>query len=575
MPARGMNNIQIEDILMSKSIINANKIQKTLETPKALPVYVADLTIEPSKIKVEFEHLPGPCLVEEFINSEEGIQKMLLFFYKHNIKGSRLFGKKKECNLIAEQLVKQNIRILIGEIEKPKKKSSALKKLEGMPIINESVAGIDIGKSIIFVAVPPHLTDDHTRAFGTNTEDLKEIANWLLQLKITSIAMESTSVYWTPLFDLCEERRIKPLIVNPKHVKMLPGRKTDVLDAQWLLKLLACGLLQGGFIPPLEIRALRDLTRYRQNLMEGAADHLNRMHKALSLMNIQLSNVMSDISGASGQRIIESILQGKRNPEALASLAEKNCKSTPEEIAKALDGMYREEHLFVLRQEYKLYNYTHGIIIETEQKIEEMLRKLPDAPNVSSPPEYTKKKPKRKKTTYNRSPYSFDLRNLLYKKFSFDLTAIPGIEESSAATIIFETGGNVDAFPTSRHFASWAGLSPGNKISGGKVLSGKAPKKFSRVGQACRVAANANYKSDTALGANLRRHLRKGKSKKTSRKATAHKICTSLYNMMKFGQEYVEIGAAAYEARYEERKIASCKKTLQSYGYDCSSIVKK
>jgi transposase len=446
------------------------------------------------------------------------------------------------------------------------------KSLSGIPVINTNVAGIDIGKSVIYVAVPPNMAKDHVRAFATFTADLNELVAWLKSLHITAVAMESTSIYWVPLYDLLEEEGINVSLINPKNVKMIPGRKTDVLDSQWLMRLLACGLLQASFIPPLEMRPLRELARYRQDLMDRAADCLNRMHKMLSLMNIQLDNVISDISGKTGQAIIKAILSGNRDYKEMAKLADKNCKSTEEEIIRALHGTYKEEHMFILAEEFRMYESINVQIIKTENKIKELLERIPDA-NVEPLPKSLKRI--RKKTDYNRSPYCFDLRALLYKKFGYDLTVYSGIDSSTAATIIFETGGKVDAFPTHKHFASWLGVCPGNKVSGGKRLSGRAPKKFNRAGQALRIAANANYHADSAMGGYLRRLMRRGKSKKVARKATANKLSLMIYNTIKFGHKYVEKGVEEYEKKYEEKRAKGYIKFLQEMGYDCSTIIKK
>lgn len=554
----------------NQSTKNSKKVKNKILSHHEFPgqsVHTANIIIDASKVKAEILNQSKLNPQQEFANSDDGIEGLCLFLRHEQVKGARLTGTKNNCNVLALELLKRGIRPLITNA-----KHTNSKKLNGIPVINEYVAGIDIGKKMIMVAVPPGLAADHTKAFETYTEDLEEIVMWLKELNITEVAMESTSVYWIPLFDLCEQYDIKPLIVNPKHVKTLPGRKTDVLDAQWLMRLLACGLLQGGFIPPKEIRALRDLARYRQDLMDRAGDSLNRMHKALSVMNVQLGNVISDISGKSGMDIIRAIVKGMRNPKELAFLANKRCKVTYEELVKALQGTYDTAQVFLLEQELNIYDYNHSVIIETEKKIKELLEQLPDVP---SPQESKRTKKKREKKAYNRSPYCFDLRSLLIKKFGRDLTIIPGIEEGGAATVLFETGGNVDAFPTLKHFASWSAVCPGNKISGGKMLSGKSPKKFSRVGQVCRIAAHANYQSDSAIGAQLRRYVRNGKSKKTARKATAHKINAMIYNALKYGQEYVEKGAAAYEKVYEERRILSCIKTLTTLGLDCSSIVRK
>jgi transposase len=551
---------------MGKFIKNSiNVHQKKISPAVSLgkPIYTANLTVGVSTIKVEILNPSSSYPELEFKQTPEDTASILSLFTVENIKGVRLAGKKSYCHLLAETFLKQGIRPLISNSTK-----SGDRGIKGIPVIDESVAGIDIGKSVIYVAIPSHLDEDHTRVFGTFSDELQDIINWLKEHNIQKVAMESTSVYWIPLYELCEKNNIKPILVNPKYVKTLPGRKTDVLDSQWLMKLLACGLLQGGFIPPLQIREMRDLARSRQDMMGRAADSLNIVHKMLAQMNLHLSNVLSDISGKSGMAIVRAIAAGERNPHKLAALSDDRCRCSKEDIAKALTGTYNEAHIFIMKQELDTYEYLHKKIVETELKIKELLERLPDKPNL---PPLPVKRQKQKKE-YNRSPYCFDMRSLLYKKFGYDLTILSGIEDSTAAIIIFETGGNMDAFPTSKHFASWNGTAPGNKVSGGKVLSGKAPKKFSRVGQALRIASNANYKADSAAGAYLRRLVHKGKSKKSARKASAHKIGTQVYNIMKFGQNFVEKGAAEYEKRYEERKVKAMTKFLKEKGYD---VIKK
>jgi transposase len=539
-------------------------VPKETPIPKGTPIYVADIQIQPSKLIVRIEKNEGEDSEREFANTPEGHECMFADFKSEQIKGVRLAGKKQACYLLANICLKKGVRPLISNGKKAKNSSD--KALKDIPVTNQHVAGIDIGKSLIVVAVPPQLAVDHTQAFGTFTDDLEAIVNWIQELGITEVAMESTSIYWVPLFDLFELKGIRTILVNPSRVKMIPGRKTDVLDAQWLMRLLACGLLSSSFIPPMNIRALRDLSRYRHDLIDRAGDCLNRMQKALSLMNIQISLVLSDISGKSGTSIIKAIVNGERNVSKLIGFVEKGCKCTQEEMERALRGTYSEENIFILRSEQNMFEYIHRSITETEMKIKELLEKLPNVPNLE--PLEASSKRQRNKTTYNRSPYFFDLRTLLYLKFGYDLTILPGIDSPTAAVIIFETGGGkMDAFPTEKHFISWIGLAPGNKISGGKALSGRAPKKFSRVGQALRMASNACLKSETAIGAHLRRLIRIGKTKKTARKATAHKIGILIYNTMKFGQEYVDKGVEAYEKNYEKQKIDSYFRGLKSLGY--------
>ncbi len=558
--ATGTANPQIE-VNMTNCNESLKKIQQknTAIESNGRPIYTANLIVDASTIKVEF--LISLSTHAEFKNNPEDIKVIIGMCKTQNVRGVRLMGKKHHCHQLAETFLRHGIRPLITNSTK-----LIDKKIRGIPVINEHVAGIDIGKTMIYVAIPPNVDEDPTRAYGTCTDDLEAIVNWLKEHNIKEAAMESTSVYWVPLYEMLEKNDIKPIIVNPKYVKTFPGRKTDVLDSQWLMRLHACGLLQGGFIPLLVIREMRDLARFRQDVMGRAADSLNIIQKMLALMNIQIGNVISDISGKSGMAIIKAIVIGERDPYKLAALADDRCRSSKEEIARALMGTYNSTYIFMMKTELATYEYLHKNIVEIELKIRELLEKLPEKEGLAPLPQRSKKE--KKKTDYNRSPYCFDMRSLLYKKFGYDLTILSGVEDSIAAILIFETGGNMDAFPTYKHFASWNGTSPGNKVSGGKRLSGKAPKKFSRVGQALRIAANANYKADSAVGAHLRRLMRNGKSKKEARKASAHKIGTQAYNIMKFGQSYAEKGAAEYEKKHEERKIKAMTKTLNALGYD-------
>jgi len=555
---------------MSNRTKNQKKVKPKSSPPPEIPstgqpVYSATVNIGASKIALEISNPNKDRQVHEFGQLSEDMDQLIHLLKNEKVRGVQLKGKKITCRLLAEKLLKQGIRPLIADSEKQKKSNSNDHGIKGMPVIDGYVAGIDIGQNLIFVAIPPNFDQDHTRVFGTFTHELKSIVSWLMEHNIKTVAMESTSVYWMPLSDLCEESGITPIIVNPKHVKMFPGRKTDTLDAQWLMRLLACGLLKGGFVPPQPYRALRDLARHRADLMDRGGQSLNRVHKMLELMNIKLSCVLSDLSGKSSLSMIRAIVNGERDPDRLAQLAEDRCKSTKEEFRDALTGTYNEEHIHVMRQEMILYDLIHKLIVETELKIQELLEKLDDVPDLPVLPERSKRR--RNKEEYNRSPYSFDLRPLLYNKFGYDLTVISGIEEASAAVILFETGGNFDAFPTVKHFASWCGVCPGNKISGDKKLSGKAPKKFSRVGQAFRVAANANHKSDNITGAFIRRLKRKGKKGTEVCKAAAHKICRDVWNIVRHGQEYAEKSAEIYEKEYEERKIKAMTKKLKAMGY--------
>lgn len=537
-----------------------------MEIANGEPAYTANLTINKSIIAVEILNSPTSNPMQEFNETKEGLEDVIAFLRCEKVIGVRLSGKQMTCSLLAEKLLKRGIRPIISDFNQIKKNNKHLEGIRGIPVINPNVAGIDIGQSLIYVSIPQDLEEDSTRVFGTFTSDLEGIVVWLKYHKINTVAMEATGVYWNPLYDLCERNGIKALVVNPKHVKMLPGRKSDVLDSQWLMRLLACGLLNGGFIPPQPFRAMRDLARHRQDLMDRGGDSLNRVVKMLELMNIKLASVISDVSGKSGMAIIKAIIEGERDPHKLVQLVDERCKSSKEDIAKALVGTYSEEYVHIMNAEMEIFEYLHNKAIENELKIQELLQKLPDQPELKPLPK--KQKTEKTKKDYNRSPYCFDLRTLLYKKFGCDLTAINGIAPPSAAIILFEIGGKVDAFPTAKHFASWNGTAPGTKISGGKKLSGKAPKKFSRVGQALRIAANSNAKSDNSNGAYLRAQVRRGKSKLSARKSTAHRMGDQVYSMLKYGQEYVEKSAEAFEKVNQERQVHAIKRRLKAMGFD-------
>jgi transposase len=427
-------------------------------------------------------------------------------------------------------------------------------------LIYSDAAGIDIGSEIHYVCVPRDRDSQSVRKFGCFTSDLNELANWLSRCKIKTVAMESTGVYWIPVFQLLETRGFEVILVNARHVKNVPGRKTDVQDCQWLQQLHSYGLLRGSFRPNDEICVLRSYIRQRTNLMRSATSHIHRMQKALTQMNLQLHRVISDIVGMTGVKIIEAILNGERDPWKLASLRGPQIKKDQETIAKALGGDYREEHLFSLKQEYDLYNYYQTKITECDKQIEQFYQKI------VSKVDPEKKPLEKRKSNYHKSYPKFNLRKELYRTTGVDLTKIPGLDVLGLQTIFSEVGFDMNKWSTEKHFASWLGLSPANKITGEKIFSTRTRKVINRAATAFRLAAHSAMKSHTALGAYGRRlKTRLGAPKAIT--ATARKLACLFYRMMKFGGTYVEKGMDEYEKNYKGRVIKNLTKKAKDLGF--------
>jgi transposase len=456
------------------------------------------------------------------------------------------------------------------------KKSSP--KANTLEHVNLNAAGLDIGASSVFACATLRNGTQEVREFPTFTADLKTMIAWLKQRNVRSVAMESTGVYWIPVYDILAESGFEVLLVNAHHLKAVPGRKTDVKDCQWIQQLHSYGLLRGSFRPDNECVAFRTYVRQRSRLFESAATQVQLMHKALTQMNLQLNLVISDITGATGMRIIKAIVAGEQNPVALAELRDYRCKKEKPEIAKALEGNYRPELIFALQQSLKGYDFFHEQILACEEEIEKILlqwspkQDLPDQPQVVSNGKNFEKKVKggkglQRKTAYNRSPYHFNAPEALTNILGVDLTEVPGFDANIIVTLIGEIGTDMSPWPTVKHFASWLGLCPGNKISGGKVLSSKTKASANKAAQALRLAANALYRSKTALGAFFRRmRARLGAPKAIT--AAAHKLARILYNMIKNRQSFMETGQDEYERQYKERVIANLTRRASEMGYD-------
>ena len=441
--------------------------------------------------------------------------------------------------------------------------------------MNPDSAGIDIGSRSHFVAIPPHRDTDVVREFSSTTSGLLEICTWLKKNKITTVAMESTGSYWIPVFEILEVHGFEVYLVNSNTVKNAPGRKTDVLDSQWIQKLHSLGLLTKSFRPQDQCLKLRSLARQHSLLIEHRSPHVQHMQKALHEMNIQLATHIRDITGATGMRIINAILAGERDAEHFALLVDTRCKYSPKEIADSLVGNYREEHLFSLRQARDLYTYYSQLIQECENEVEKALKDLvtkkesekKDDKKCELQDQSPQKKPKAKKKKTQKSHFKIPLEEVLSGFCGVDLVTVPGIDQSTALKILAELGGSVDAWKSHKHFASWLGLCPGNKVSGGKRMSGKTKHCVNKVANLLRMAANGLWNAKCYLGAYLRRlSSRKGGAKAIT--AVAHKLAVIIYKMIKERKSYTELGEEYYEKTYQERRLRGLVRQAIDMGYD-------
>ena len=421
--------------------------------------------------------------------------------------------------------------------------------------INPDVAGIDIGSESHYVSVPEGRSDKSVKVFGCFTPDLYNLANWLLECNVKSVAMESTGVYWIPLYEILDARGFEVILVNARDVKNVPGRKTDVQDCQWLQQLHSYGLLRASFRPDDHICVLRGFMRQRDNLVRGSAIHVQRMQKALTQMNIQLHKVISDITGQTGMKIITAILSGQRDPKVLAKLRGPRIKNSEEIIAKALEGNYREEHLFSLEQEFALYNTYIEKIEQCDKRIYAYCKTL-ESKDVSN--DTNGQDSNGKPTTLTKE---------LIRMSGVDFTKIPGIEMQVLQVILSEVGLNANKWKTDKHFTSWLGLTPANKITGGKIFSTRTRKVNNRAAAAFRMAAwNVGKSKNSALGAFYRRlKTRMGSPKAIT--ATARKLASLFYNMLKYGQEYVEKGIDYYDKKYQDKVVRGLNKKAEAFGY--------
>lgn len=426
------------------------------------------------------------------------------------------------------------------------------------PVLNAHAAGADIGAREIYVAVPTALAAEPVRCFPTFTEDLRALVAWLQSLGIQSVAMEATSVYWIPLAELLEEAGIEVCLVNPRHVKNVPGRKTDVMDCQWLQYLHSVGLLRGAFRPAAEVRGVRALWRQRDALVRHSTWHIQHVHKALDQMNLQVHHVLADITGQTGTAIVAAILAGERDPAVLAKHRDKRVKASEAILVKALTGDYRQEHLFCLNQAFAGYQFVQKQITELDEELERRMEELaPPAPEAPASPA-SAAAPKRT----GKSAPAFDVCGLLARLHGVDLCTVPGINVLGAQTFWSELGGDLSAFPTAKHFTSWLCVCPDNRISGGKILAARTKPTTNRVTRALRMAAQALHHADNELGEHYRR-LRAKLGGAAAVTAMAHKLARILYVMITRREPYrPELHAATgqlHRARTLQRLAARAK----------------
>ena len=426
--------------------------------------------------------------------------------------------------------------------------------------LNLHAAGIDVGAEEIYVCVPSDRAESPVRAFATYTASLRELADWLARCEIETVAMESTGIYWVPLYEVLEERGFEVYLVNARHLKNVPGRKTDVLDCQWLQQLHTYGLLQASFRPAEDICALWAMTRHRDNLIRYQAGHIQHMQKALQLMNLKLTQVVSDITGVTGMRIIRAIVAGERDAQRLASLRDRRCAKSEEEIAQALEGHYKAEHLFVLKQALAQYDFYQQQIQECDRELEAMYAAWPAAETDGDcqPPSPQTGKPRK------NQPH-FDLTTALFRLVGVDLTAIDGLDALTVQTIISEIGVDVSAWRTVKHFTSWLGLAPCTEKTGGKVIRSRTKKTQNRATTAFRLAAQSLHHSKSALGA-FHRRIRARIGPAEAITATAHKLARIVYHMLKNRTPYVDPGEDHYQQQYRARAIRNLERKAALFG---------
>lgn len=429
-------------------------------------------------------------------------------------------------------------------------------------VVYPNAAGIDIGGNEHYVAVPADRGEETVRHFGCFTSELNKMADWLQACGVDTVAMESTGVYWIPVYDLLASRGFVVHLVNARHVKNVSGRKSDVIDCQWLQQLMHYGLLDGAFRPDGDICALRAVSRQRETLIEDQARWIQRMQKTLTQMNVQLANVVTDITGVTGLAILRAIVAGERDASVLAKLRNYRCKKSPEELALALEGTWRGEHVFMLKQALAMFDMLREQLAQADAELESMLSRMARHQEVVC---IDKKKGRAKNAP------KFAVRQALYGMCGVDLTRIEGIDATTALKVLSEVGHDLSRFKSGKHFCSWLGLCPGTRISGGKRLSGATKRIPNPVARALKLAALGVARSNCAMGAYYRRlAARMGAGKAIT--ATAHKLARIVYAMLTKAEEFTAQKQHAYEEQYRQRTVAYLKRKAANLGFDLLPI---
>jgi len=434
----------------------------------------------------------------------------------------------------------------------------------GMHQVHEAAAGVDIGAEEIVVCVPGAGNTQIVKAFGNYTVDLQNLGRWLCEHQVQTVAMESTGVYWIPLFEELERQGLECLLISSRSLRRVSGRKSDIQDAQWIQTLHSYGLLEGSFRPPGELVTLRTLLRHRNQLVEHRSPHIQHMQKALLQMNVQLSQALSDVTGETGLRIIRAMVAGERDPGTLASYRDRNCKKSVEEIGKALTGTWREEHLFIIRQSLELYDFYTQKVEACDAEIDRMYALTRPDWGV----EEVKPLPQKKRNSHSKNAPAnqAQIRQHLQRISGVDLSVVDGFGVSLAQTVIMEVGTDMSKFPSEKHFCSWLGLAPKHEISGAKVLKNRTMKTKNRAGQAFRMAAQSVKRADCIFGS-LYRRLKSRLDKAQATVATAHAIARVVYRMLKYKVEYEQVNVEAYEQKYKDQQIKYMRKKAAQFGF--------
>jgi transposase len=429
--------------------------------------------------------------------------------------------------------------------------------------VNLNAAGIDVGASTHWVAVPADRDENPIRSFGVFTSDLMALCHWLKQCQIETIAMESTGVYWIPLFQMLERNGFEVRLVNASHVKNVPGRKTDVKDCQWLQELHTFGMLRGSFRPEGRMCVVRSYLRLRDTLSKDSNSLVQRMQKALTEMNVQIHRVISDITGMTGMSILRAIVAGERDCNKLAQMKHPQIKSSTQEIAKALEGDYSPEHLFALQTALELYDSYQFKIMECDRRVQETLAGFEAKVSVPTPDLSQLRSTEKRQQAVQR--------HHLEEMTGADLTKLPGLDLLAVERILSEIGLDMSRWPSEKHFCAWLNVAPNHRISGGKILSSKPRKNANRAAAALRLAAQSAMQSKTAIGAFIRR-IKSRLGAPTAINAGAHKLARLIYRMLKFGKAYVETGQQAYEKLFKERILRNLQRKARELGFDVTPM---